>query len=191
MTRDTNGAGYTICCPCCGKVYRFDDRYVDEIVGCGCGLEFYAFAMGHLHIAIPASEARYEPIARAMRRFVVATGRCGDIPPELYIGNDGQEHFDMTAQELDAEEELTRVLDGYQTDTFGEVLVNKELLDTICENLYNGRDIELKKQKNGIDVIELKKKRVNTQKPEYRRLSEYTQLTADMLKIGGLFHVNP
>ena len=97
----------------------------------------------------------------------------------------------MTAQELDAEEELTRVLDGYQTDTFGEVLVNKELLDTICGNLYNGRDIELKKQKNGIDVIELKKKRVNTQKPEYRRLSEYTQLTADMLKIGGLFHVNP
>ena len=184
-----NTVGYVVCCPKCGKNHSFNGRYVDEIVECECGFEFYAFAMGTLHIAMSADEAMYDPIARSMRRFVISTGRCGDIPPELYLDQSGQERFDMTAFELDTEEELSRVLDDYQTDSYGECLVTKELLDTICENLYNGKDIELKKKKDGVDVIELKKKHVSTKKPENRRLYEYTQLSVDSLRSGGLFHL--
>ena len=186
-----NTVGYVVCCPKCGKIHSFNERYVDEIVNCECEFEFYAFAMGTLHIVMSADEARYDPIVRSMRRFVISTGRCGDIPPELYVDHDGQERYDMTAQELDAEEELSRVLDDYQTDSYGECLVTKELLDTICENLYNGKDIELKKKKDGVDVIELKKKHVSTKKPENRRLYEYTQLSVDSLRSGGLFRINP
>ena len=125
--------GYVVCCPKCGKVHIFHEQYVDELVECDCGLQFYAFAMGFLHITLPADEATYDPIARSMRRFVISTGRCSDIPPELYLDQSGQERFDMSAFELDTEEELSRVLDDYQTDSYGECLVTKELLDTkIC-----------------------------------------------------------
>ena len=56
---------------------------------------------------------------------------------------------------------------------------------------FNGKDIELKKKKDGVDVIELKKKHVSTKKPENRRLYEYTQLSVDSLRSGGLFRINP
>ena len=186
-----NTVGYVVCCPKCGKIHSFNERYVDEIVNCECGFEFYAFAMGTLHIVMSADEARYDPIVRSMRRFVISTGRCGDIPPELYVDESGQERFDMTAQELDIEDELVRILDEYQTENFGKCYVTKDIVDSVCESLDSGKDVELKKQKDGIDVIELKKKRVNTQKTEKsRRLSAYTQLTADIMRNGGLFHIN-
>lgn len=53
-----NTVGYVVCCPKCGKIHSFNERYVDEIVNCECGFEFYAFAMGTLHIVMSADEAR-------------------------------------------------------------------------------------------------------------------------------------
>ena len=182
---------YTISCPECGKAHYFNDEYVDDIVECSCGFEFYAFAKDNLRIVMSADEARCDTVVRSTRRFVMSTGRFRNMSPELYIDRDGQECFELMPQELDTEEELERILDEYQTAAYGKKIVSRELLDSICESLDKGSDIELKKQKNGIDVIELKKKRVNTQRADNsRRLSEYTQLTADMLKSGRLFNMD-
>jgi|GEM_PF-1343274 len=182
---------YTISCPECGKAHYFNDEYVDDIVECGCGFEFYAFAKDTLRIVMSADEARCDAVVRSTRRFVMSTGRFRNMSSELYIDCDGQECFSLIPHQLDIEEELERILDEYQTAAYGKKIVYRELLDSICESLDKGSDIELKKQKNGIDVIELKKKRVNTQRADNsRRLSEYTQLTADMLKSGRLFNMD-
>ena len=190
MYRETEMKSYIALCPACNRIHRFEDEYVDEIVDCECGYSFYMFAFGEMRIVIPEDEAMCDSVARTMRRFVVSTGRCGNIPPELYVDQDGQTRLDMTAQELDTEEELTRILDEYQTENFGRCYVTKDIVDSICDSMNNGKDIELKKQKDSVDVIELKKKRVSTHKQGSRRLSEYTQLTADLLKNGGLFRIN-
>ena len=75
---------YIFPCPRCGKQHCSDSAIFDDRVSCSCGFDFYAFACGDLRIVMPWDEASYEPIARALRKFVVATGRCQDIPPELY-----------------------------------------------------------------------------------------------------------
>ncbi|MGE4548839.1 MAG: hypothetical protein AB7C89_04690, partial [Intestinibacillus sp.] len=121
-----------------------------------------------LQITMPSSEAGYEPIARAMRRFVVATGRCTDIPPELYQDENGQFYFG-SYRETDVEDELERALEHYQTEYFGDCYLTNELLYSICESFQNGNDVELRKQKNGIDIIKLIKKKVSTEK---KRLSQ-------------------
>ena len=56
---------------------------MDDLINCDCGFSFYVFVDKGLRIMMTPQEASYEPIVRAMRRFVVATGRCQDIDPSL------------------------------------------------------------------------------------------------------------
>ena len=63
-------------CPKCKKKHYSAYALMNEFVNCECGYSFYAFADKGLHIMIPAQETRIDQIVRAMRRFVVTTGRC-------------------------------------------------------------------------------------------------------------------
>lgn len=156
---DIRANTYYIPCPKCNKLHRFDSKIVDEIINCTCGFDFYAFAAGEFRIAMSKSEASCEPIVRSMRRFVVSTGRCTDIPPELYDG------YDDTDYPL-FEDLLDKTLEEHQLESYGTVYFTKDLLDSICDSFSSGKDVELKKKKDCIDIIELKKKNIS------RRLSK-------------------
>ena len=155
--------GRRVLCPRCGKAHYSQYQVMDAYFDCECGVRFYAFSDTGLQITMPSSEAGYEPIARAMRRFVVATGRCTDIPPELYQDENGQFYFG-SYRETDVEDELERALEHFQTEYFGECFLTNELIYSICESFQNGIDVELRKQKKGIDIIKLIKKKVSTEK---------------------------
>ena len=154
MSDKSRVKNYIIPCPRCNRIHHIDGEIVDEIIHCSCGFEFYAFAVGDLRIVMSKTEACSESIVRSMRRFVVSTGRCPDIPPELYDDSciDSYPEF---------EDVLERSLEEHQLESFGKIYFTKELLDSICESFSNGKDVELKKKKDSIDVIELKKKNIS------------------------------
>lgn len=79
---------YIIPCPCCGRKHSFKAEYVDRLIDCECGFVCYAFAVDDFRIIMSKSEAENDAIVRSMRRFVVSTRRCTDIPPELYMDAD-------------------------------------------------------------------------------------------------------
>ena len=141
----------TVRCPACQRAYPRSKALVDEFIDCECGHRFYAFVCGDLRITMPQEEACCEPIARAMRCFVVSTGRCTDIPRQLLS--------DAVPEERFIDEELEHLLAEYQSDAYGECLIPKETLDSMCESLLQGHDVELKKQKSRVDIIELTKKK--------------------------------
>lgn len=154
---------YSISCPRCGKAHIFKTDYVDNIIECECGFGCYAFAVGDFRIIMSKAEAENEEVVRSMRRFVISTGRCEDIPPELYMDDCSSGNSDYYfVRDYDIEGILEQVLEEYQESGFGEYLVTKELLDSICESLSNGRDVELKRKKDSVEIIELKKKRIST-----------------------------
>ncbi len=154
------GVGQEIVCPRCHKVHRSGYAIMDEYVTCECGFQFYAFSDSGLRIIMPQNEAGYEPIARAMRRFVVTTGRCQDIPPELYQEENGQLYIGAIKKAMDVEDELERVLEEFQREMFGEVFLSKDVIFSVCESFQDGHDVELRKQKKRIDVIKLIKKKL-------------------------------
>lgn len=156
-------AGRRVLCPRCGKAHFSQYQIMDTYIDCECGTRFYAFADTGLQITMPSSEAGYEPIARAMRRFVVATGRCTDIPQELYQDENGQ-YYLGNYREKDVEDELDRALEQFQIEFFGDCFLTNDLIYSICESFQNGIDVELRKQKKGIDIIKLIKKKVSTDK---------------------------
>ena len=98
-----------------------------------------------------------------MRRFVVSTGRCSDIPPELFDDGCIDDYPEFEAV-------LERSLEEHQLESFGKVYFTKDLLDSICESFSNGKDVELKKKKDSIDVIELKKKNISRKLPVSLRI---------------------
>ena len=164
---------YVISCPRCGKQHIFSAEYVDGMLDCKCGFEGYAFAVGDFRIIMTKAEAQNESVVRSMRRFVVSTGRCTDIPPELYMDEHELRELrectsnvsGMYVRDYDLEEELNRVLEEYQVEAFGECLLTKELLDSICECLSEEKDIELRRKKDGIEISELKKRKVKVPAP--------------------------
>lgn len=135
---------YTITCPECGRKQHFSGAIIDETVSCGCGFRYYVFAANDFRIIMPANEAEHESVARAMRKFVVSTGRCTDIPHELY---DDQVQIDIDT-----------VLREYQLDVYGNCYISGEQIDSICECFENGNDVELRKKRDRVEIIELKKK---------------------------------
>ncbi|MCR5540682.1 MAG: hypothetical protein K6F71_07680 [Ruminococcus sp.] len=159
MSDNSGVKKYIIPCPRCNKIHRIDGDIVDEIIHCSCGFEFYAFAVGDFRIVMSKTEACSEPIVRSMRRFVVSTGRCPDIPPELYDDVYNDDFLEM-------EESLAKSLEEHQLESFGNVYFTKDLLDSICESFSNGKDVELKKKKDSIDIIELKKKNISRKRPD-------------------------
>lgn len=164
---------YVISCPRCGEQHIFSAEYIDGMLDCKCGFEGYAFAVGDFRIIMTKAEAQNESVVRSMRRFVVSTGRCTDIPPELYMDeHELRELHECTSnvsgvyvRDYDLEEELNRVLEEYQVEAFGEYLLTKELLDSICECLSEEKDIELRRKKDGIEISELKKRKVKVPAP--------------------------
>jgi hypothetical protein len=51
---------------------------------------------------------------------------------------------------------------------FGQCFLTRDLLCSICESFEHGHDIELKKQKDHVDIIELKKKKLSNQSVRMR-----------------------
>lgn len=198
---NTQVKGYSIPCPKCGRVHDFEADYIDRIIDCDCGFGYYAFAAGDFRIVMSKAEAGCEDIVRSMRRFVVTTGRCRDIPPELYA-EEGQlepgpnAHFACYVREYDLVDELEHVLQEYQLSAFGECLFTRELIDSVCESLSDGKDVELKRKKDGIDIIELKKKRIKPTKPDSgRKIIALRQVSGDpgvmsLLVPGSIVHFN-
>ena len=139
-----------IFCPRCGKEHRFDGSIFDDIVNCSCGFDFYTFAADDLRIIMPWAEARCEPIVRAMRKLVVTTGRCTDIPPELYDNTEIPMLDDI----------LDKALGEHQMENFGTCYISEDVLDAICESLSTGEDIELKWTGDHLKILELKKKNI-------------------------------
>ena len=133
---------------------------MDEYIDCSCGLSFYAFSCKGLRIIMPAYEAGFESVAREMRKFVVSTGRCTDIPSELYQDEDVQLCFSFLKHSSDIDEQLDIALEGFQSEYFGESYLTKEMVYTICESFQNGNDVELRKQKKSVDIIKLIKKKL-------------------------------
>lgn len=152
--------GQEVICPRCRRVHRCREAVFDSYVDCGCGYSFYAFAYKGLRIIMPPNEAGYEPFARAMRRFVVTTGRCTDIPSHLYQDEDGQLYFGFLKQDADQEEQLENDLERFQEEFFGEAYLTKDMIYSICELFREGHDVELRKQKKGVTVIKLVKKSI-------------------------------
>lgn len=175
---DMVGAGtkkYIIPCPRCNKKHHFDGAIFDDRVSCSCGFDFYAFAADDLRIIIPWEEAKYEPIVRAMRRLVVTTGRCTDIPPELYE--------DYGNYYSDLEETLDRALNEHQLDAFGTCYISKEILDMICEGLKKYEDIELKWKRNRLAVRGLQVKKVRIKDDELKSADEDSSGSKELRKI--------
>lgn len=160
--------GQVIYCPRCRKAHYSHAAVMDEYISCGCGLSFYAFSCKGLQIIMPPDEAGYEPIARELRRLVVATGRCTDIPPELYQDEDGQLYFGLDA---DSAEKLELALAEFQKDVFDNSYITKDMVYSICESFEDGHDVELRKQKTGVDVIRLIKKKLPA--PDSKRLTRH------------------
>ena len=147
-------------CPQCHRAHYSGYAVMDEYINCECGSRFYAFSCSGLKITMPQDEAGYEPIARAMRRFVVTTGRCSDIPPELYQDENGQYYFGAPKKEEDVEAELEQALEQFQMETFGEIILSKDVIYAICESFQDGHDVELRKQKKRVDIIKLIRKKL-------------------------------
>lgn len=148
-------AGPVVICPKCQKKHYSAYALMDTYIDCECGFSFYAFVDKGLRIMMTPQEANYEPIARAMRRFVVATGRCQDIDPRLLEYTDGMPSVDV--QERDLDEEVTRVLEDYQLAAFGECYITKELIDSICKAFGRNYDVALNKKKDGVELREVNK----------------------------------
>lgn len=165
-----------VICPACQRQHLRASALVDEFIDCDCGHRFYAFICGDLRITMPQEEACCEPIARAMRCFVVSTGRCTDIPRRLLSEDAPEDRF--------IDEALEKLLAEYQADAFGECFIPKEILDSVCESLIQGHDVELKKQKTRVEVIELtKKKPPSVSKARQRRIR--TEVHGQIVMPGG------
>lgn len=67
---------------------------------------------------IPAQETRIDQIVRAMRRFVVTTGRCQNIDPKLLEYT--EEESIVKKQERDLDAEFASLLEEYQIVVFGD-----------------------------------------------------------------------
>lgn len=163
LEEEYKGKGQTVICPRCRREHFSPYLVMDEYVNCECGFRFYAFADRGLNIIMTPEEVGYEPVARAMRRFIVSTGRCTDIPPSLYLEPSGSVEYDVTVEEKDLDTVLEETLEEYQTAVFGQCYLTRELICSICDSFESGHDVELKKQKDRVDVIELKKKKIADQ----------------------------
>ena len=152
---DGGFAGPVVICPKCHKEHYGAYALMDEYIDCECGFSFYAFVDKGLRIMMTPQEASYEPIARAMRRFVVATGRCQDIDPRLLEYTDEMPSVDV--QERDLDEEVSRSLEDYQLAAFGECYITKELIDSICKAFGRNYDVALNKKKDGVELREVNK----------------------------------
>ncbi len=155
--------GQTVICPRCRREHFSPYLVMDEYVNCECGFRFYAFADRGLNIIMTPEEVGYEPVARAMRRFIVSTGRCTDIPPSLYLEPSGSVEYDVSVEEKDLDTVLEETLEEYQATVFGQCYLTRELICSIYDSFESGHDVELKKQKDRVDVIELKKKKIADQ----------------------------
>lgn len=156
MGDDEKDRSRTVICPRCHRIHLVEKVPVDQIIDCDCGFSFYAFVDHDLRIIMTPGEANYEPIARAMRRFVVATGRCTDIPYELICDTDEEKKYNMAVQEQSTDSELERVLEEYQMSAYGECFLTKEVIDSACELFRKGEDVVVKQKKDTVEVHEVK-----------------------------------
>ncbi len=171
-------------CPKCHKRHCREYALINEFICCECGCNFYAFVDKGLNIIIPAQEAEIDRITRAMRRFVVMTGRCQDINPKLLEYS--EEDPNIYLQERDLRTEFAKLLEEYQVEYFDDCFITREVVDSICAAFEHNADVQLKKQKNGVDICEMKKpKRCICSKPtQGERIMRYSKDLRKMQSAG-------
>ena len=146
-------AKYSVNCPMCQRELM-KATCVDTFLECRCGYRFYSFQDRGMWITLPGEEARYEPIARAMRRLVVATGRGSDIPPELYL-DEIPEQTSPAYNEDDIEARLDEALRAYCEIAYGQNYLGVQEIEMIFQALENGKDVMLKRKKDSVCVLQL------------------------------------
>ena len=62
----------------------------------------------------------------------------------------------------DLDGELDCILEEFQLTSFGECFLTGDMIFSICETFKGGSDIELRKQKDRVDLIRLIRKKVGT-----------------------------
>ena len=142
-------------CPKCRKKHYSAYALMNEFVNCDCGYSFNAFADKGIHIMISAQETRIDQIVRAMRRFVVTTARCQDIDPKLLEYT--EENPIVNRQERNLDAEFVSLLEEYQIVVFGDCYITRKVIDSIYMAFEHNADVVLKKQKDGVDISEMKK----------------------------------
>lgn len=163
-------------CPKCHKKHYGAYKLMNEFVDCECGYNFYAFAEKDLQILMPAHETDIDGVVRAMRRFVVESGRCQDIDPRLLEHTD--ESPNIYARERDPEVEFENLLEKFGIEIFGECYVTLEVINFIHNAFEKNMDVLLKKQKDGVDMSEMKKPQ-RAAKPKARsgeRIMKYSEM---------------
>ena len=145
---------YTVCCPRCNR-QLLRAVSIESILECECGYRFYMFQKRGLVIMLPSDEARYEPIARTMRRFVVATGRCNDIPPELYIDDALRHKNEMIVGSDDIKDKLDAYLKEYGEIAFGSQMLGIQEIELIFQVLDDGKEVIVKKKRDSYSVLKL------------------------------------
>lgn len=146
-------AKYSVNCPMCQRELM-KATCVDTFLECRCGYRFYIFQDRGMWITLPGEEARYEPIARAMRRLVVATGRGSDIPPELYL-DEIPEETSATYNGDDIETRLDEALREYCEIAYGQNYLGVQEVDLVFQALENGKDVVIKRKKDSVSVFQL------------------------------------
>ena len=144
--RAKNNGQHIFLCPKCKKAYFQPDAVMEEYVDCECGYGFYVYVDSGLQMPT------YESITEAMERpFGNTLERSLDDLEKPNKGKPGEGDVDI---------KLAKALEDYQLATFGECYITNGMIRSVCESLKCGNDVELRKQKHGVSVIEEKKKNI-------------------------------
>ena len=138
-------------CAACGRKHIREGSLVDEHIPCECGNSFYAFYNQGMTVTIPSDETRNMDVVMGFRRFVVTTGRCLDAPAEPV-------DYTEFLQRADPLFLMQAGLQKYQGERFRECLMNCGDIVSVFDSLYDGKDVLLKKKRDYIDIIEMKRK---------------------------------
>lgn len=150
-------------CQNCFRQHVRNMTMVDEQIECECGHRFLAFGNEGLTLTLPASELRSFAVVNAIRRMIASTGRCPDAPVSMVNTESTQaapvKYERVKLDPLDPVKLMETGLRGYQMETFGIYLLTLDKVISICESLNEDADVEIKKQREKVNIYEVKLKK--------------------------------
>lgn len=150
-------------CQNCFRQHVRNMTMVDEQIECECGHRFLAFGNEGLTLTLPASELRSFAVVNAIRRMIASTGRCPDAPVSMVNTESTQaapvKYERVKLDPSDPVKLMETGLRGYQMETFGIYLLSSEKVISICESLNEDADVEIKKQRDKVNIYEVKLKK--------------------------------
>ena len=147
-------------CMSCGRKHTRNERLVDEHIHCSCGYSFYVFYNQGMSVVMPSDEIIRQATTKAFQRFVVSTGRCQDVAVEPV-------DYTSFLQRADPLGLMEVGLERYQAETIGKHLLNCGDVASICESLGKNRDVMIKNKGDYAEVIEMRRKVKEREKPPF------------------------